>query len=162
MAAANPILQPVMAKLARLSWEENFMRPVTEQVADEVAFYHEEFNLLLDELAALPPEPPILAEGCAWLPELLERLGVSPMRAAFLVSSMEFQADQYAGRPYVQPILQRCEDPATAFRNWMERDAAFGEMVLAQAAARGMTAIRVDGTQSLEEIQARVEKAFGF
>src|SRR5512146_1907288 len=53
MAAADPLRQPAMAKAARLSglgWEALFMRPVEEQVADVLAFYREEFPLLLELL----------------------------------------------------------------------------------------------------------------
>ena len=81
MATADPLRQPAMARAQRLSWDERFMRPVAEQVADNLDFFREEFGPLLELLADCPTGRPILAEGTAWLPELLGSLGCSPARA---------------------------------------------------------------------------------
>jgi hypothetical protein len=164
MAAADPLRQPAMAKAAslnRLGWDALFMRPVEEQVADELAFYHEEFPLLVDQLAGHPPEKPLLAEGNAWLPELLRALGVSPARAAYLVPTRGFQWAHYSRREFIQAILAQCPDPQPAFANWMERDARLGEEVCAQAAAWGAPVQRVDGSLGLEETRRWVERAWG-
>ncbi len=161
MAAADPQRQPAMARAWRLNWEERFMRPVDEQVADVLAIYGEEFELLLAQMAGYAPGQPLLAEGNAWLPELLRRAGVSPGRAAFLVPTREFQLAHYSQREFINEILAQCADPQAAFTNWMERDARFGELVCAQAAAWGAAVLRVDGSQGLEEVQKWVELAWG-
>jgi len=160
MSAADPATQPAMAKAARLDWNGLFMRPVEEQVADEIAFYHEELPLLLDEIAALPPDRPILAEGNAWLPELLVPLGVVPQRLLYLIPTPAFQQAHYARRGFIQDILAQCSDPAVAFHNWMERDARFGAVVRSQAEILGLCVIQVDGSLTLDETVALVENAF--
>ena len=63
---------------------------------------------------------------------------------------------------FIQPILAQCPDPQAAFHSWMDRDAAFGEVVWKQAEERGMQAIRVDGREGVEEIMGRVERMFGW
>ncbi len=164
MAAADPSRQPAMAKAARLAglgWDALFMRPVDEQVADELAFYGEEFPLLLGLLAGLPPGRPILAEGNAWLPELLASIGVLPAGAAYLVPTREFQFAHYSRREFITGILSQCADPQAAFANWMERDARFGEAVCAQAETYGYPVIRVDGSLNLEETGRLVEAFLG-
>ncbi len=161
MAAADRQRQPAMARAWRLNWEERFMRPVEEQVADVFAIYREEFELLLGQLAGYAPDRPILAEGNAWLPELLRRAGVSPARAAYLVPTREFQRAHYARREFINEILAQCADPQAAFSNWMERDARFGELVCAQAAAWGAAVLRVDGRLGLKDVQQWVERAWG-
>ncbi len=161
MAAADPLRQPAMARAWHLSWDGRFMRPVEEQVADVFAIYGEEFELLLEQLAAFPEERPLLAEGNAWLPELLRALGVSPARAAYLVPTREFQLAHYSHREFIQGILAQCADPQTAFANWMERDARFGELVCTQAAAWGAAVLRVDGSLGLEETRRWVEQVWG-
>ena len=164
MAAADPRRQPAMAKAAGLSgrgWEALFMRPVEEQVADVLAFYREEFPLLLELLAGYPPDRPILAEGNAWLPELLVSLGVPPARVVYLVPTREFQFAYYSRREFTAGILSQCADPQAAFDNWMERDARFGEVVITQAAAYGFPVIRVDGSLGVEDNLRLVEASFG-
>jgi len=161
MAAADPRRQPAMARAWRLSWDGRFMRPVEEQVADVFAIYREEFELLLGIIAGFPPDRPLLAEGNAWLPELLRDRGVSPARAAYLVPTRAFQLAHYSRREFIQGILAQCADPQAAFANWMERDARFGEIVCAQAAAWGAPVLRVDGSLGLEDTWRWVEGVWG-
>ena len=151
--------QPVMAKLAGLSWNEIWTRPVEIQVQDELAFYHEEFDLLLDELALYPQGQPILAEGNAWLPELIGRLALPPGRIVYVVPTTDFQVTNYSQREFIKDILSQCTAPQLALENWMERDARFGELVSQQARQSGQPIILVDGRLSIEENAALVEKA---
>jgi hypothetical protein len=161
MRQADPARQPVMAKVAGLGWDELWMRPVAELLTDALEFYREEFDLLLGELAGLPADRPILAEGNAWLPELLEGLNVPPGRTAYLAPSRAFQLEQYARREFIGGILAQCRQPETAFQHWMERDARFADEIERQAQALGLPLLRVDGTLSLEETLGWVERAFG-
>jgi 2-phosphoglycerate kinase len=157
---ADPVRQPAMAKIARMNWEQIWMRPVSEQVADELEFYREEFDQLCAELEQFPGKAPILAEGTAWLPELLIRAGVSPARTFFLVPTATFQVQHYAQRPWARDILSECSQPQQAFQNWMDRDSRFANAVEEQARAGGMPVRRVDGTLTLPETCALIERSF--
>ncbi len=157
---ADPARQPVMARIARMNWEQIWMRPVPELVADELEFYREEFDQLRAALEQIPGEAPILAEGTAWLPELLIHAGVSPARTFFLVPTATFQARHYAQRPWARDILSECSQPQQAFQNWMDRDSLFADAVEEQARAGGMPVRRVDGTLSLPETCALIERSF--
>jgi len=159
MQLASAQKQPVMSRLAGLSWNELWTRPVEVQVQDEFAFYHEEFDLLLDELALYPLGQPILAEGNAWLPELMARLSVKPGRVVYVIPTRAFQVATYSQRQFIKDILSQRADPQSAFENWMERDARFGELVSQQARQSGQPIILVDGRLSIEENAALVEKA---
>jgi len=159
MRLADPHKQPVMAKVARLSWEEIWTRPVEVQVQDELDFYHEEFDLLLDELALYPHGQPVLAEGNAWLPELMTSLGLQNVRIVYVVATKEFQVSNYSQREFIKEILSQCTDPRAAFDNWMERDARFGTLVSQSARQMGLPVILVDGSLSIEENTALVEQA---
>jgi hypothetical protein len=159
MNLARAEKQPVMAKVASLSWDEIWTRPVAVQVQDEFDFYREEFDMLLEELALYPQRQPILAEGNAWLPELLGRLQPPPAPSVFLIPTKEFQVATYSQRQFIQDILSQCADPQVAFENWMERDARFGEAVDQAARQMGLPVIRVDGRLTIEETTGLVEKA---
>ncbi|MFC1960494.1 hypothetical protein ACFLYO_07280 [Chloroflexota bacterium] len=158
---ATPPDHPAFYKLNTMTWDDLWMRPVAEQLADEIAIYRESFGMILDDLREFPPEQLILAEGCALLPEFVAPLLSSPSSAIWVVPTPEFQVAHYRQRPWIQHILHECRDPAQAFQNWMDRDIGYGQTILQQAAAAGFNTIVVDGQQSISKNAALVEAHFG-
>ncbi len=152
---------PVLHRLSRLSWNDLWMRPVDQQVREELALYHEEWPLILDDLGKLPADQPIIAEGSALLPELFDGTGIAPGRAIWVVPTPEFQRETYARREWVSGILAECDAPEEAWRNWMARDAGFASHVAEQARARGRTVITVDGSEPVETVLNRIISHFG-
>jgi hypothetical protein len=149
----NPVNQPTLHAITRMSWDEIWMRPVAVQVAVEFDAYREEFPMILDDLRRLPRDRPILIEGCALLPELVSLL-VPPQRALWFVPTPVFQRHHYSQRSFVQEILSQCRDPQQAWDNWMSRDEQFGHQVAAAAIQRNHTVAWVDGRRSIEELTA--------
>jgi hypothetical protein len=158
---ATPQAQPRLHRLGGMTWDEIWMRPVDEQVADELAIYREQFPLILDDLRALPADRPVLVEGAALLPDLVAAVCPDPTRAIWIVPTPEFQWAHYSRRGFIQDILAESADPQQAFANWMARDVGFAETVAAQAWARGYPVISVDGRASLEENAAAVAAHYG-
>jgi hypothetical protein len=148
---ADPHTQPRLHRLRSFTWEELFMRPVAEQVADEIAIYHEEFGLILEDLRALRGESPLLVEGAALLPGRVAPLLPGSSHAIFVIPSGSFQRATYAGRSWPENILAGCRDPEQAWSNWMARDEQFGRYVAAQAKALSLAVLQVDGSRSLKQ-----------
>jgi 2-phosphoglycerate kinase len=148
---ATPQAQPRLHRLGGMTWDEIWMRPVDEQVADEFAIYREQFPMILDDLRALPTDRPVLVEGAALLPELVAAACPDPARAIWIVPTPEFQWAHYSRRGFIQGILAACSSPQQAFANWMERDIRFGEAVAQDARARGYRVISVDGHASIAQ-----------
>lgn len=157
----EPGRHPVAARLMRASCDELWMRPVPRQVAEELAFYDEEFALILDDLRALPTDRPVIAEGAALLPALVAGLGVAREQAIWIVPTEAFQRQHYAQRDWRHDILRECTDPEQAWQNWMARDAGFAREVAADADRRGYRILTTDGSQSLEAMLGIVERHFG-
>jgi 2-phosphoglycerate kinase len=157
----DPDRHPVMHRLATMSWDEIWMRPVAEQVEGELAYYRERFEMIVQDLAAYPLAKPLILEGAAFLPELIEQQGADPQRVIFLVPTREFQLHHYRQRPWTQSILSECKDPDLAFENWMRRDQLFGQTVLRQAKARNYATILVDGKLSIDEKYEQVKEFLG-
>ncbi len=156
----TPERQPVFYKLAHLSAEELWMRPVEEQVAEALAHYREEFPLILEDLLALPTTPPILAEGAALLPACVQPYLLERHRAISIVPTAEFQMEQYARRAWAQDVVRACSDPQQAFRNWMQRDIQFAKHVEQAAREAGLFSLLMDGGCPLTDTIARVERHF--
>ena len=93
------------------------------------AFYREQFDFVLRELADLSTDRPLVVEGADLLPELLVALGVRSERAVWVVPTREFQLSYYRSRAWVWPYLAGCPDPELAFANWMRRDMIFAAHV---------------------------------
>jgi 2-phosphoglycerate kinase len=159
--AADPHTQPHLHRLRAFTWEWLFMRPVPEQVADEIAIYREEFALILDDVRGLRGAEPLLMEGAALMPALIAPLLPSSTHAIFLIPTSAFQRATYAQRPWRQELLAQCADPQQAWENWMERDEQFGEVVAAQARAASLPVLIVDGQRTLQENALAVATHFG-
>jgi hypothetical protein len=142
---------PAYQELTALGTCERLSRAPEWQAERELAFYREQFEFVLEELAVLPPDGPSIVEGADLLPDLLLGAGISLDRAVWLVPTPEFQVRHYAAREWVAEYLKDCADPRAAFENWMRRDVLFAERVRALAANVGGRVIVVDGTVSIEE-----------
>jgi len=131
-----------------------------EAQADElIAFYRDEMEMNLEDLAGFPG--PVLAEGVGLLPELVAPLLGEEMTAAFLVSTADFRRSVYCRRgPLVAELLAQCPDPEAAFVRWMARDDLVAARISDEARREGLTVVSVDGTGSLEQVAAAVEEAW--
>jgi hypothetical protein len=150
-----------MSNAAGMTWDEVWMRPLDTLVTRELAFYREEFELLIEDLLTMPRSTPIIAEGAALLPECVAPLLSHPTQAIWIVPTEEFQLKEYARREWVENILNQCCDPQQAWQNWMGRDAGFARAVAEDAKGRGLHVIEVDGSQSIEEHAKMVAAHFG-
>lgn len=152
---------PIAARLIALSCDELWLRPVPTQIAEEFAFYREEFSLIRDDLRAMPEGRPVIAEGTALLPDCLDRLGVDPGRTIWIVPTEPFQRRHYAERPWRHDILRACSERARAWEQWMARDVGFAQEVAEEARRRGYRVLTVDGSRSIEEMSEIVARHFG-
>ena len=148
-------------KLMTISWDELWMQPLDMLVADVFAIYREEFQLIIDDLRALPPWPPILAEGMALLTNLVAPLLANQECAVWVIPTPDFQRERYPLRgAWVQDILHQCADPDQAFRNWMNRDIASARIIAAATVAHNLRLIEVDGQRPIASIAATIEDQF--
>ncbi len=153
---SNAATYPLLHQLANSSWDELWNRPVERQIREELAFYREEFPLILEDLADFPAGTPIVAEGTALLPKLVAPMLQEQQRAIWVVPTASFQREHYARRPWIDDILRQCADPALAFDNWMRRDIGFADAVEADAQSLNLPVIRVDGKKGAEDMLTRV------
>ena len=158
---AIPGKHPRMTRASSVTWDEVWMHPVDYLVEREIAFYREEFELIIEDLLAMPTDTPICAEGAALLPECVAALGIDPRRAIWVVPTEEFQRREYGRREWVAEILAQCSQPEQAWQNWMGRDAGFARAVALQAERLGFAVLEVDGGASVESNSTLVASHFG-
>ncbi len=74
-------------------------------------FQGEGFDLLLEDLLALPEEPPILAEGFRLLPRLVAPLLSRSNQAVWLVPTPEFRRAAFDSRGFTWTIPRKTSNP---------------------------------------------------
>ncbi len=152
----TPETQPVFSRLVQMSPDEIWLRPVQQQVDEEIELYREEFPMILEDLLSLPSDRPLIAEGAALMPELLHPLGIAAHRMLWMVPTEAFQRHHYGQRAWRHDVLRECSDPGRGWENWMHRDAGFAREIARQASERDCRLITVDGSRSLSETHADV------
>jgi hypothetical protein len=143
---------PTLTYIGQLHDDALWLRPVAEQTATEIALYHEEFAFILQDIAAMPGEGPLIVEGAALLPALVAPLLSECSHGAWLVPTPDFQRTHYARRPWAWDVVARCSDPHAAFDNWMARDIAFATYVADSARTHGVPLRIIDDTVPLAEM----------
>ena len=133
-------------------------RPLADMVRDELEANRELGLLALEDIRAL--RGPVVAEGMAFMPEVLATLGPG-VRAAYMVPAEAFQLEHYRRRPWAWELASQTPDPQGMFDAWMARDAASARTVAASARAHGFPVLEVDGSLTLAETVAWLEARFG-
>jgi len=131
-------------------------------LAEAISVYREHLAMVVDDLLALPGPAPILVEGTCLLPGDVHALLSRPRQAIWLVPTEEFQRMHYARRgPWVQEVVNQCEQPEQAFQNWMDRDVAFARWVEQSAGELGLRVVTVDGKRTIADNAQMVARHFG-
>jgi cell division septation protein DedD len=154
-------IQPALVKWCAASWNERWMRPPESLVSEVIACYREHFSMILEDVASLPRQKPLLVEGSALLPREVFGVSASRRRAVWIVPTAAFQRENYRKREWVSGIVEQCDDAEAAFQNWMQRDIQFARWIAAEADALGGELLVVDGQQTIEENARQIAAHFG-
>jgi hypothetical protein len=141
--------------------DEVWVKPTPEEMAASARLsFIERFEMVLDDLRAMPLGPPILAEGWGLRPELVAPLLDTPDRAVFLVPTEEFRQHQLRALPRAASLAAGVSNPERAQRNRIERDRLLGQEVVGSARRLGLRVITVDGSRDAAAIASDVEAQF--
>ena len=140
--------------------EEIWMREPQLQCEEELTFYEEVFEFVMADLEKINAKG-IIAEGAAYLPRLMKKLGVSQDRYLSITPTKEFQVEHYSQREWVPYVLEGCSDKEKAFANWMERDALFAKEVQRQCVEEEYVSIVNDGNIGVDEMVGMAATYFG-
>ena len=141
---------PVCQRILLMSADEIWMRPPQTQCQEELDYYAEIAPFAAQKLRELPNKR-VIAEGAAFLPQLMHAQGIDAARYIAIIPSREFQISRYRERPWAPHVLRDCTDKERAFSNWMERDALFAEEVRRQCMQLGLPHLLTDGSVSPED-----------
>jgi hypothetical protein len=155
---AHPERHATFRRVMDLAPEALWARPAAEQAAELLTFYREEFELVVEDLAATAGAGPVVAEGAGLLPGLV-LAAAPPGRALWLIAAGDFRRRVYPGRgPWVAELLARSADPERAWEAWMARDDLVAAAIAGEARRLGGRVLAVDGDRPVESIADRAAR----
>ncbi len=150
---------PHFCRLMDLPPEELWAPPLEDRVRDLLAFYEDEFSLVLEDLREL--NGPVIAEGVGLLPARVAAVLADPRHACWLIATPDFRRRHYPRRAAMAELLGRSADPSSAFENWMARDDEVARRLEAEAAALALPILPVNGAVSEAETTAALARQLG-
>jgi hypothetical protein len=135
-------------------------RPPDMMARQTIGAWRERFGMVIEDLLALPAQPPIVAEGAGLFPECVHPFIDDPARAVWLVPTEGFKHRLYAARGKADSFAGT-SNPERANRNLVERDLLLGEHVARRARELGLTVLEVDGARTVGEMAEFVAAHFG-
>jgi 2-phosphoglycerate kinase len=157
-AAETPLLQAFLAMDMDERWAN---RSPDVMLRTFPWFAGEGFDLIVEDLLALPDEPPILVEGFRLLPRLVAPLLSHPDQAVWLVPTPEFRRGAFDRRGSSAKIPQKTSRPEQALSNLLARDQLFTEEIAREATALRLRVIEVDGRLGIDEMIRCVADSMG-
>lgn len=150
---------PHFCRLMDLPPEELWAPPVEDRVRELLAFYEDEFALVLEDLRELTG--PVIAEGVGLLPARVAAVLADPRHAAWLIATPGFRRHHYPRRAAMAELLGRSPDPRAAFETWMARDDEIARRLEAEATAHALSTFPVNGALSEAETVATLARQLG-
>jgi len=124
-------------------------------------FRGEGFELIVEDLLALPARPSVIAEGFRLLPHLVGPLLAAPTQALWLLPTPEFRRAALESRGSSWAIAGKTSDPETALRNLLERDRMFTDLLRKEAERLELTVIYVDTETTEDDLEGQVAEVLG-
>lgn len=159
---SNPSDDPLLHAFLAMDMDERWVNRTPRVMFETFHWFQGEgFDLILEDLLALPEKPPIVVEGFRLLPRLVAPLLSLPNQAVWLVPTPEFRRVAFDRRGFTWDIPKKTSNPERALSNLLERDQLFTDVVFQEATARRLRVIAVDGNLSREEVTRRVAQGLG-
>lgn len=154
---SNPAGEPLLHAFLAMSMDERWVsRSPTEMFDTFPWFQGEGFDLIVDDLLALPREPLIVVEGFRLLPRLVAPLLSIAHQAVWLIPTPGFRQSAFDSRGFTWSIPNKTSNPQRALSNVLARDRLFTDEVAKEATALHLPVIEVDGALNVAELTRRV------
>jgi len=156
-ARTTPANAPLLHAFMSMDMDERWLNRSPRVMFETFHGFHGEgFDLVVEDLLALPRDQPVLVEGFTLLPRLVAPLLSGPEQAVWLIPTQEFRRAAFDIRGSTWDIPGKTSDPETALANLLARDALFTDQIAQEAEALGLTVIDVDQVLSVEELVSRI------
>ncbi len=160
-ARSTPGDSPYLHEFLAMDMDERWANRSADVMLDTFHWFRgEAFNLIVDDLLRMPPEP-VVVEGFRLLPELVEPVLADRRQGVWLLPTPGFRREALEHRGSLWSIAGRTSAPERALGNLLERDRMFTERVARETGRLGLAGVVVDGGVTEEELADRVSGLFG-
>jgi Shikimate kinase len=159
---SNPADTPLLQAFLTMDMNERWANRSPEMMLQTFHWFAGEgFELIIEDLLALPEEPLILAEGFRLLPRLVAPLLSHPDKAVWLIPTPDFRRSAFDSRGFTWEIPRKTNKSELALSNLLARDQLFTDKVAGEATALQLPVIKVDGAVSVDELTTCVAGYLG-
>lgn len=157
----DPAQHPAMARIHAMAYRQAHIESSPEQQATNFIDYAiERFAMVLDDVAARGEGPLVVVEGPQLLPDLVAPVLASDRHGVWLLPTTDFTAKSLGIRNSPTPLGQE-NDRERARRLRLQRDAILTDAIGREAAERGLSTLRMDGSQDEARSEMALETWFG-
>ena len=144
LARSIPEEQPHTIRFMGRTMDERWVLRSPEEMAGEaIGFWTERFPMVLEDLASMLANGPVIAEGVGLFPGLVASLLSDRRHAVWLVSTPEFRGWVRRTREVTIADAPHISDRERAYRNLLERDTLIASHVEREAAELGLATMSV-------------------
>ena len=160
---STPEDSPLLHEFMAMDMDERWVNRSPKTMLETFHWFQGEgFNLIIEDLLALPRGPAVIAEGFRLLPRLVAPLLSIRDHAVWLLPTPAFRHAVIGSRGgSACGFLARTSDSERALRNLLERDRMFTDTLREETERLEVPAIEVDGTLTEDELTRRVTELFG-
>lgn len=162
---ADEYKHPNLSYYRKIGLRNFLLLDAETQLESVIGMSHEQFAFILEDIAELDDNRPILVEGANLLATDILNQGASAQHCQWMIPTQTFQLEVYPKRgSWVQDVLRHHFEPdeaIIAFENWMERDAMMATWTANEAHRLNINVITVDGSISLLDNAETVMHHFG-
>lgn len=160
-ARTTPVDSPYLHEFLAMDMDERWADRSPDVMLNTFHWFRgEAFQLIVDDLLALPPEP-VLVEGFRLLPDLVEPLLADRRRAVWLLPTPAFRRAALEHRGSLWSIAGRTTAPNRALANLLERDRLFTNRLTHETTRLNLTALPVDLDTTEDDLADRVADLLG-
>jgi 2-phosphoglycerate kinase len=158
---STPASTPLLHDFIAMDMDERWANRTPEEMFQTFHWFASEgFELIVEDLLALPEEPLILVEGFRLLPRLVAPLLTHPDQAVWLIPTPDFRRAAFDSRGSTWEIPRKTSKPEQTLSNLLARDQLFTDEVAREASALQLRVIKVDGAVSADDMTTRVADHF--
>jgi len=158
---SSPGDSPFLQEFLAMDMDERWANRSPDVMLDTFHWFRgEAFQLIVDDLLRMPPEP-VVVEGFRLLPALVEPLLADRRRGVWLLPTPGFRREALEQRGSLWSIAGRTSAPERALGNLLERDRMFTERVAGETERLGLTGVVIDVGTTEDELADRVTELFG-
>ena len=162
MDRTTPDEAPFFHAFLSMDMDERWLRRSPQEMFETFHGFREEgFDLIVEEVLAMPADRPILVEGFKLLPRPVSPLLSDTHQAVWLLPTAEFRRKAFDSRGSTWEIPNKTSDPERALANLVARDELFTQALSREVGLLGLRMLEMDGGLDVEGSSQVVAHALG-